>query len=39
VLRLSLIFYSRFLTPFWGDPNWPWPVWFGRKIQKNRKDN
>jgi hypothetical protein len=21
VLCLSSIFYSRFLTPFWGDPN------------------
>jgi hypothetical protein len=35
VLRLSSNFYSRFLTPFWGDPL------FGsvKKFKKNREYN
>jgi hypothetical protein len=36
VLRLSSNFYSRLLTPFWGDPNLFGSV---KKFKKNREGN
>jgi hypothetical protein len=36
---LSSIFYSRFLTPFGGDPNWPLACLVRSKNSKKSEGN